>query len=64
MSVLKPCLERNPNLLTQTFRELGLPRREAPMLFFFSGKNYEFSNRGKERYNFETAKGRNLNFGT
>ena len=38
MSVLKPCLERNPNFLTQTFRELGLPRREVPMLFFFPGK--------------------------
>ena len=32
--------------------------------YVFSGKNYEFSNRGKKRYNFETAHGINLKFRT
>ena len=31
-------------------------------LCFFSVKNYEFVNKNKKRYNFETAKGRNLKF--
>ena len=37
-------------------------KSEVPM--FFSGKNYEFDNKDKKRSNFETAKGRNLNFRT
>ena len=32
--------------------------------YVFSGKIYEFGNKNKKRYNFETAAGRNLNFRT
>ena len=42
---------------------LGLPRRFASeVLMFFSGLFYEFVNKNKKPYNFETAEGRNFKF--
>ena len=32
--------------------------------YVFSSKIYEFGNKNKKRFNFKTAKGRNLNFRT